>query len=708
MGKTIYNGRLFNPPPGEGKTHNIGSTAGQFWRHPGINYDPEKETFVTEGIINALSLIEIGHQAIAVLSAGQDPSKVDLSKFRKLVFAFDPDEAGKRALKKWMKAYPTADAVLPVRGDWNDFLTSLSPEKAKAFFQKKRGEFEVLAKLALAKDAYTYAAISQEFYQRAPGLFAFDGCLYFSSFKKTTAGDVLITEKVSNFTLNVRYYQLDTTNPEEPVNRFFLDISPRKGLSTTCSVTAQELASSNSLTTMFLQRSRSLWEGERAASLALARMIVNAGAPVVRQLQTVGYDLESNCFVFKHFLIDPKGAVVLPNSFGFFEISRTINIQPAPHPTLKPVKAISPKEVWILIFLAWGPKGLVALIWVVAGWWVNQIKAKIGFFPFLSLWDDSQTGKTWLTKILNAVQALDEEGLPMTKVNTSKGEIRKLAQRSGLFKGLLEANKTENVRFDVETILPLYNVNPLQTSALKTNDSQTKELPFLASLLFVQNKEPFKTKPQKERVISLRFKKEDISPETSAAFHKLTQIPIAELGNFFIEIMSQRHKIESEWYDEYVKAKKELYSKIPDNRLNENHALILAFHRLLSNIIDVNYDLKPYIEHIGQVKYNDCNKSNETIADYFFDLLLGNVINGDSINQCYKINEQDNKIYIHLGKAIKAIEKQGLPLRVQLKDLQQSLLEHPSFIESNKGNRQIGGIFQKTWIFDSQKIIGQV
>jgi len=297
-----------------------------------------------------------------------------------------------------------------------------------------------------------------------------------------------------------------------------------------------------------------------------------------------------------------------------------------------------------------------------------------------------------------AKEALQERGYRVIVVRYDRPFIDQILQNQDIF----------NVRFDVETILPLYNVNPLQTSALKTNDSQTKELPFLASLLFVQNKEPFKTKPQKERVISLRFKKEDISQETSTAFHKLTQIPIAELGNFFIEIMSQRHKIESEWYDEYVKAKEELYSKIPDNRLNENHALILAFHRLLSNIIDVNYDLKQYIEHIGQVKYNDCNKSNETIADYFFDLLLGNVINGDSENQCYKINEQDNKIYIHLGKAIKAIEKQGLPLRVQLKDLQQSLLEHPSFIESNKGNRQIGGIFQKTWIFDSQKIIGQV
>ena len=98
---TIYNGRLFNPPPGEGKTHNIGSTAGLIWQHPGIEYDPGKETFVTEGIIDALSLIELGYQAIAIISAGQDPANVDLSEFGELVFAYDFDEAGKKALKKW-------------------------------------------------------------------------------------------------------------------------------------------------------------------------------------------------------------------------------------------------------------------------------------------------------------------------------------------------------------------------------------------------------------------------------------------------------------------------------------------------------------------------------------------------------------------------------------------------------------------------------
>jgi hypothetical protein len=70
---------------------------------------------------------------------------------------------------------------------------------------------------------------------------------------------------------------------------------------------------------------------DKLASFALAEIIVKAGAPVVHQLQTVGYDPESGCYVFKHFLITGKGEFLLPNKHGFFEVSHTVSIRPAPH-----------------------------------------------------------------------------------------------------------------------------------------------------------------------------------------------------------------------------------------------------------------------------------------------------------------------------------------------------------------------------------------
>lgn len=131
--ETIFNGRLFNPPKDEGKTHNRGSTSGIFWQHPAKKYDMSSKTYVTEGIIDALSLIEMGKQAIAILSAGNTPSNVDLSGFKNLIFAFDNDPAGRKATQKWKEKYPNAQKILPIKGDWNDFLLRNGHEASQKF-----------------------------------------------------------------------------------------------------------------------------------------------------------------------------------------------------------------------------------------------------------------------------------------------------------------------------------------------------------------------------------------------------------------------------------------------------------------------------------------------------------------------------------------------------------------------------------------------
>jgi len=117
--------------------------------------------------------------------------------------------------------------------------------------------------------------------------------------------------------------------------------------------------------------------------------------------------------------------------------------------------------------------------------------------------------------------------------------------------------------------------------------------------------------------------------------------------------------------------------------------------------------LKPYIEDIGQKKYDECNQRNETIADHFINVLLGMDHTETGEEQCLRIIKEENQLLIHLGKAMKKIDKEGYRFNVQLKDLQQSLREHPSFIKSNAG-RQLGGNYTKVWIFDLQKIVEEV
>jgi|GEM_PF-635531 len=142
VSEEVFNGRLFNPK-GKGKSHNKGRTTGLFWKHPALEYRMDEETFVTEGIIDALSIIDMGFQAISVLSAGQNPAGIDFSSIGKIVFAFDNNLAGWRALKNWKRFHPDAGAIMPEIGDWNDLLI-VNHEDAGRLFKTKRGDYEKL------------------------------------------------------------------------------------------------------------------------------------------------------------------------------------------------------------------------------------------------------------------------------------------------------------------------------------------------------------------------------------------------------------------------------------------------------------------------------------------------------------------------------------------------------------------------------------
>jgi len=696
-GDRVSNGRLLNPPKGEGKSHNKGSTTGAVWRHSALEYEANTETFVTEGIIDALSLIEFGKQAVAVLSAGQDPSKVDLSGCNKLIFAFDNDPAGAKATKNWKEHFPDASAIMPIKGDWNDLLLQSTKEKARELFDKNRPEYEFRARLAIAETAERYAEIFHAFREKPAGLFTFNRC-YYHSFLKRGDDKKPVTVLAANFTLTVDHFRVDVSNPNESTYQYHLKIAPAKGRVLECTVSANELSSPQALTNTFLHRGRVLWLGEKAPSRALVKSIVESGAPEVRQLQTKGHDKESGCYVFRQFMINAKGGLEHPNSNGFYPVNKNEYVRASQFPDLNPVKCLSPNKIYDLLCEAWGPRAAAGFAWVIASWFVQEIKDKIKFFPLLSFYGDSQTGKTALTRILNACQCLDEEGLPMRRANTEKGIFRKLTHRAGLFQALLEENKNRRSNFDFRFCLTAYNDAPLQVRANKTLDNTTTDLALLSTILFVQNVEPFETKPEKERVISLEFKVDLLSDDTVKAFDELLEIKPEEFAYLYQFVMTNHLSIKKTWYDIFERTKSDLKGTIKDARIRENHALILAFHRIFCKLAGVYYDLQPYIKEIGQKKIESCLKNDVSVADIFIEILLENHDNLDYV----EYRESQQTLYVRLTRALGYLRDQGII--IQTETLLKELKDHPAYITSNKSYRFRYGA-QKAWWFDTSGLM---
>jgi hypothetical protein len=716
-GKDLLNGRLFNPPAGEGKTHNIGSTAGRFWKHPDLAYDQDRPTWITEGILDTLSLIEIGHQAIAALSAGQDPAKLDLAAFKKKVLAFDNDEAGHRACRTWKTAYPDAEVVLCDQGqDWNDLLQVGSLEEAKKQFEASLSRYRLNGDLALADSANQYADIFHKFHQYVPGLFTFRRCTYFSSLKTPRGnGDAqpyVSVARCMKGTVRAINFILDRSNPGKPEFLYNLEVQPEKGRTIEATATGADLASNRKLNEWFLSSAKITWEGDAKACTALSTMITgNKSAPEVRQLVVIGYQPETGAYIFPRWAVDLSGKLLVPDKRGFFQISHNQYFRP---PTHNEGKDITPaviskervRELYSLIGQAWGNNGILALSWTVASWFVNPLKEALNFFPFLSFHGDPASGKSALTLFLNAIQGREGEGLPVTQLNSKKGLTRTIGQLSGLFTALLEDNERNDRAFDWSIILTAYNRGPLQVQAAFSNDLQTKENPFLGALLFCQNFEPFNSKAEKQRVISLHFKAEQLTDTSRAAYEKLMAMDKPELAGIIRQVLTNRSHFDG-WRQEYEKAIQDL-SPMDERRIPQNHALILAFHRLFCSCFGIDRD-----EAITRFFISTCRQKcitaavrQTTLADHFFEML--DTIEEDKAVNIWHADKEKGQIYVNLPKAENHIRNKGANL--QMNDfLNQALQKHPAFIRNGLKYRfpadpekdESGRTRQrKVWVFD--------
>ncbi|MBF0474562.1 MAG: toprim domain-containing protein [Deltaproteobacteria bacterium] len=741
------NGRVINPTQDMGKSYNIGSMKGKFWFHPGQPPKWNEKIFICEGIITALSLWTMGYQAIAVLTSGapvrlrrKKDAETPLDKYlsqwyehngnwQKIVFAPDADKAGRQALRHWgiekdnkksEENYMILDyhRILPNHGDWNDLRQKYrSINEAHDYFEDKYEEFSANARLAMTETAHEYATMFQEQKGYAKGLFEFKGRTYFSTTKikqenekeQNTSSPVKkgppLTVEVGDFTVDIDHIRLNDENPEEPINTFFLNVKCITGKQLSFLATAADLGSPEAVYKTFYARGPALWTGDRAATIALARKFIETKVQTVRQPDVIGYDEQSRCHLFNDFLINLNGDFIAPDQHGFLKTGSNLFVKPPRIKTIIPKKGIEPKKIYSLLIDAWGERPAVALSFVVASWFVHVIKPKIGFFPFLSLYGDTQTGKSRLACLLNNMQCIAEEGLPMHKLNTGKGEIRKLAQRSSLSHALIEANKKDSVRFDFEMLLPLYNFgNPLQIRALKTTDMRTSELQFRSALFFIQNKEPFNSKAQHERVVSVHFSEDDITSQTAVAFNQLVRIPQEELAWIFLFIMQHRKDIEVNWFDFFENNKIKFLQETGDPRITENHALLYTFHELISNIIGVESNLYNYFIKIAKAKVLKCAHRIETEADSFFNKM--NQISDIKLAYC---QESDDKcLYLNIPACLRVLKEEGFPIPLET-ILRPSLEEHPAWIRSGYVRRGYFGEAvkknTKVWVFDIKKLL---
>lgn len=216
-------------------------------------------------------------------------------------------------------------------------------------------------------------------------------------------------------------------------------------------------------------------------------------------------------------------------------------------------------------------------------------------------------------------------------------------------------------------------------------------------------------------MVSLHFQAEQLTPVSKAAFQHLAGLPIGRLAHFFIEVMRSRRDIEETWFDAYTQAQKELFSAVEaSSRLVENHALVLAFHRVLSGVIGIRHDLKPYVIEILKQKQASSLEREPSDSELFFNELASWLRDcRHKQNRAYAeyVDIQNRELWVRPSDLVNHAARPVL-LRLDLKKIYNEFKQHPAFLRNcahrfkySKGD--LGSTIEevkKAWAFDLDRM----
>ena len=586
------------------------------------------EVYLTEGIFDALALEEAGKKEISSMSCGHIPETFlegMLGKKNKFYIAYDNDKAGldgAEKIKHWFESKgETAEFYLPEKGkDWNDHL--ITQQIFKAEFQEDclfRGRLEA------TDDAREYGKILAQKYH-PPICYEFGCCYYGLSLEKE---EYVITRQ-STFILKLLYTLKNEVTEEV---EYIFQITLRNGTKPKeIRLNSAKIANLQAFREGVLNRQPgAVWKGQQQMFFfnLLERYFYNP--PIeVRFLEQVGYDMQTNAYVFPDHAYNSEGALLYPNKHQYIELDKNEHSKVKILPKAKKDSfQVSENFDWNatnLMIEAWGWEGYCVFAWFFVSLFSEQIGKEFGWFPFMSIFGPPNTGKStlinWAWKALGRLY----EGEQVSDNFSPKFIARRIASFSGIPSVIKEVNKVKT-KFDLETFLPAFDRDSISGRAQVTHGLETNEYQFKSSLIFAQNDEPFDSPALKSRIISLYFSDDRFNITKTAsliASKKIKSMMIQEVCGFRHCILSEHPKYLKKILEGYQKHEKKFLNMAETSRVAQNYALLWAGCEVLSEHIPKWKELKnPCFKYLSDsIKYKERMLKQDTyMLNRFFEVL---------------------------------------------------------------------------------------
>ncbi len=606
------------------KAYFSGKYQGYWWQPPNFEIQNLKgELWLTEGIFDAIALLQVGINAVSVMSCHNFPSHslekiselLPLKSRPVLVFAFDRGKAGESFIKKFVskarelgwKTYAALPPNSRSKLDWNDLL------QRDRLTANNIEEYRHNGNLLLARTAMEKAVLMHQKSSKLSFPVEFESVVYwfeldvrkFEKGTKDNSGNensgLQQVAEASNIQELMKCYPQPLYFQENKLTNeswYYLKINfPHNSSAVKNTFTGKQLGSASEFKNRLLSVAPgAIFEGKTyQLNRFLAPQVFNIKR--VSTIDYVGYDKNQQCYVFNEFAVK-QGGVYQLNDEDFYDIGK-LSIK-----TLHSLELSVDTELkhydeqWLhQLWLAFGEKGIVALAFWFGSLFVQQIRDQQKSYPFLEIVGEPGTGKSTLLEFLwKLVGRRDYEGFDPSK-STLIGRTRNFAQVGNLPIVLIEADRGDGKdpkqkRFDWDELKTAYNGRSIRTKGLKNSGNDTSEPPFRGSIVIAQNADVQASDAILQRIVHLKTDRNNHCAESKIAADWLGRVPVESVSGFMIKAIVQEKNI----VDSVLTKTEEYEQLLADEpsichiRVILNHAQICALVDALAMVIDLSQE----------------------------------------------------------------------------------------------------------------------
>jgi hypothetical protein len=299
----------------------------------------------------------------------------------------------------------------------------------------------------------------------------------------------------------------------------------------------------------------------------------------VKTLNYMGYDSEFGGYVFDKYGFK-NGRYIEVNEIGLVQYQ-----DKKTKTTLKDIEFVVPDQVAKLDWLAqaqtaFGMNGLLTIAYWFGTFYSEQLRKRLGWFPFFEMSGPPGTGKSTIIEFLWKASGRSGryEGINPTKY-TQAARGKAMTKFSGLPMVMVEGDTIEAKQaFDINEMKDAFNGGPIRGVGLPTGGSETIEPPFKCGFMVAQNAMVDCEKAMISRFVHTHWTESHFSNEGFELLKMFRDMSHEQASKFMFEALKNEKQIMASILGHYQVLLAEFRDqpKIKMVRIQEVHALITA------------------------------------------------------------------------------------------------------------------------------------